>query len=347
MDTGLTRRPTVSIVILNYNGLEDTKKCLRSILKTTYRNFRIFIVDNGSNKNEADKLKKIFSQDLFTFVRFSKNLGFTGGNNKILQKIKTKYVVLLNNDVEVTPRWLYYLIKLMEKNEMIAVAQPKILWSKNKKYFDYAGACGGFIDIFGYPFTRGRIFNTQEIDNGQYDSQCDIFWASGACTIIRNKALRKTGLLDESFFNYMEEIDLCFRMQKAGYRVVCEPRSVVYHKVASTASRNALKKRYWEHKNNILLIVKNYPLKLLMLILPFRLILENISIAYYIFRKEWVYAIAVLIAQLQLLYLIPTTLWKRYSKKKWKSQKSVNGLLSARSIVYAYFIQKKRKFSQL
>lgn len=221
--------PPVTIVVLNYNGIADTRKCIRSLLKISYPNFSITVVDNGSTMNEAKLLSRQFRDRRIEIVRFPKNFGFTEGNNKILRSVKTKYVVLVNNDVTVTPDFLEPLIVAMEQSKKIALAQPKILWTKNKKYFDYSGACGGYLDTLGYPFTRGRVFNTLEKDTGQYNTIVDIFWASGAAMVVRTSIFKKIGYFDSVFFNYMEEIDLCFRINKAGYRIVCIPDTYVYH----------------------------------------------------------------------------------------------------------------------
>lgn len=336
----------VAIIILNYNGFEDTKKCIKSILNTTYKNFEVFVIDNGSKENEAEQLKKIFAGKKLTFLRNEKNLGFTGGNNKILRKLKHEYVVLLNNDVVVTPHWLTPLVQTLEKNKNIAVVQPKILWLTDKRYFDYAGACGGFIDIFGYPFTRGRIFNSIEMDHGQYDTQRDIFWASGAAMIIRRKIFDKVGYFDERFFNYMEEIDLCYRILQQGYRIVCEPSSVVYHKVAGTASRNDLKKRFWEHRNNLLFVVKNFPPLHLISVFPLRILLEYVSVCYYIFTRRFDFAFAVILSQLSLLWMIPIILFPRI-KISHKDIPNIKKIMYGGSVVFTHFILRKKRFSKI
>jgi len=338
--------PKVTIIILNFNGLKDTELCLKSLLKTKYQNFKAIVVDNGSEKNEAEILLKKFKNKKFIFIRLNRNYGFTGGNNKIFPKIKDKYIVLLNNDVEVTPNWLSILVKTMEKDGRIAVAQPKILWYKKKEYFDYAGGCGGFIDLFGYPFTRGRIFETLEKDNGQYDKMCNIFWASGAAMIIRKKTLDKIGYFNEIFFNYMEEIDLSYRIHRTGYKIVCQPKSVVYHKVASTASRNMTKKRFWEHRNNLLFISINYPLSTLLYVLPLRIILEYISFFYYLYDKKPDFALAIIQSQLSLIKNMPYIFANRFYYKN-KNNSKLNNLIFSGSIVFSYFILKRRVFSSL
>lgn len=338
------RYPKVSIIVLNYNGLRDTKKCITSILKTDYPNYSVIIVDNGSEKNEAAIIKKLFANKKIRCIRLAKNYGFSGGNNRIFKKLESKYIFLLNNDTEVKKNFLSELVKTMEKDTSIAVAQPKILWMKNKKYLDYAGACGGFIDIFGYPFTRGRIFYTQERDLGQYNSQVDIFWASGAAMFIRKNVLDKVGYFDERFFNYMEEIDLCYRIHQAGYRIICEPKSVIYHLGGATALRNETKKRFWEHRNNLLFVFKNFPLKNLLIILIPRLFLEVASIIHYLSIRKYNFAFAVIQSHLSILGLIPHVVAERINRPT-KKPIEFNGLIYRRSIVFSYFILKNRTFT--
>lgn len=338
--------PQVLIVILNYNGFKDTKACLESLLKTNYTNFSILVMDNGSTQDETIKLRRLFNLKRINFLRLDRNLGFTGSNNLILQKTKEKYVVLLNNDTVVEADWLKYLVKAVERDKTIAIVQPKILWFWNKKYFDYAGACGGFIDFFGYPFTRGRVFNTIEKDHGQYDTPSTICWASGAAIILRTSVLKKVGLFDTRFFNYMEEIDLCFRIYKAGYNIVFEPKSVVYHKVASTASRNMFKKRFWEHRNNLLLILKNYPSMHLFYVLPIRILLEFISIIYYLYIKKANFASAVILAQFSFLLLFPIVVIERITNKT-PVKRSITAIIYKGSIIFNYFILKKRNYLQI
>ena len=296
-------QPLVTIIILNYNGLTHTTNCLRSVLKTTFKNYTIIVVDNGSQRDEAAILVRKIKHKKISYVRFAKNLGFSGGNNEILKSIQSRYTVLLNNDVQVHPQWLTSLIQWMEKHPSAAAVQPKILWQIDKRYFDYAGACGGFIDILGYPFTRGRMFDTQEKDKGQYDTSCEIIWASGAAMMIRTNVLKKVGLFDLRFFNYMEEIDLCLRIIKHGWKIYSYPKSVVYHIAAATASRNSMQKRFWEHRNNLILITKHYPPLMLLWVLPLRMTLEYISFFYYLSQMRADYAFAVLKSQLSYLLL--------------------------------------------
>lgn len=340
------QHPEVSIIVLSYNGLFDTRRCLRSILSMTYPNLSIYIVDNGSRKDEKTLLKKEFSDPRIRYVQHAENLGYTGGNNEVIKKARGKYIAFINNDVIVTECWLEDLVNYMESHPKVAVTQPKILWQRNKAYFDYAGACGGYIDMYGYPFTRGRIFNTLEKDKGQYDEPTDIFWASGAAMVVRRNIFKKVGVFDTRFFNYMEEIDLCYRINRAGYRIVCLPQVQVYHKGASTSSKNELKKRFWEHRNNMLMITKNFSPFRLMYILPIRFVLEYLSIFYYLSHKRADYAAAVLLSQLSYFHMAPGILFSRLSgprRKRYNAERKMFG----KSIVFTYFFLRKQTFSQV
>jgi hypothetical protein len=282
-------KPLVSIIILNYNGLKDTLHCLESVKKTTYPNFEVLLVDNGSDKNEGEILQNKFGKK-YKVILLKKNLGYTGGNNLALKKAQGKYIILLNNDTEVTPNWISPLVDLLEKDGSIAVVQPKIKMLYRKNYFDYAGAAGGFIDSYGYPFTRGRIFESKEKDTGQYDKETIIFWASGAACIIRKSTINKVGgLFDPIFFNYMEEIDFCWRVWKNGYKVYFCPNSTVYHKGAATAGRNLFEKRYWEHRNNLLLLYKNLEQKINKKVSLARLFLELATYFRYLIYGNFTY----------------------------------------------------------
>lgn len=336
----------VGIIIVNFNGLKDTKKCIRALLQTRYKNYHIYVLDNGSKENETVLLRKLFPQKTITFYRSDINRGFSGGNNYVIQKTNERYVALINNDVEVSPEWLTPLIHQLEKHPKIAAVQPKIHWLHDKRYFDYAGAAGGFIDVFGYPFTRGRIFNTIEKDKKQYNTPANIFWASGAAMVIKRSVLNHVGLFDTLFFTYMEEIDLCYRIHRQGYTIVCEPKATVYHKVAATTNRNPLKKRYWEHRNSLFLLIKNTPLLSLVWILPIRLCLEWVSIFYYLSKRQFIFAFAVLYAQVSFVCFLPILSFHRIRQSTPQKPLPQN-LLYRRSIVFDYFLLKKTHFSSL
>lgn len=298
------KKPLISIIILNFNGLSDTFKCIQSIEKTIYQNYELLLVDNGSENNEGKKLKNRYSKK-YKVTLLKNNLGFTGGNNRVLNRVKGKYIILLNNDTIVTPNWIEPLITLLEKDRSIAVVQPKIKMLQKQAYFDYAGAAGGFIDNYGYPFTKGRIFETKEKDTGQYNKEGVIFWASGAACIIRRSIIKRVGgLFDPIYFNYMEEIDFCWRVWKTGYKVYYCPDSVVYHKGAASAGKDLFKKRYWEHRNNLILLYKNlnnYEFRKTIII---RLLLETITYLHYLFTGNLTYIKSLFFAHKDFLYLM-------------------------------------------
>jgi len=203
-------KPLISVIILNYNGKRFLKVLFDSLLKTTYSNYEIIMIDNHSNDDSIDFVRKNYPS--VKIYDTGKNLGYAGGNNFGIDKANGEFVLLLNNDIEVTSDWLEPIIKEFEADENVVACQPKIRQMKNREYFEYAGAAGGFMDVFGYPFLRGRIMDTIEKDEGQYDDNIDLFWASGAAIAIRKEVLDHIGWLDEDFFLHMAEIDLCWRI---------------------------------------------------------------------------------------------------------------------------------------
>lgn len=337
------KKPLVTIIILNFNSLNDTIKCLQSIKRTTYQNFELLIVDNGSENNEGLLLQRKYG-DKHKVLLLKKNLGYTGGNNFAFQKAKGKYIILLNNDTEVTPNWIDPLINLLEKNRSIAVVQPKIKMLQKKNYFDYAGAAGGFIDKYGYPFTKGRIFETQEKDTGQYDNAGVIFWASGACCAIRKSVIKEVGgLFDPIFFNYMEEIDFCWRVWNSGYKAYYCPESTIYHKGAASAGKNLYKKRYWEHRNNLILLYKNLNHNIVHNLI-IRTILEIFTYLHYLFRGNFVYLKSLSFAHLDFLLMV---MHRKIQRRSIKSSVGNQIPIFPSSIAAYYHLFKKMLFYKL
>jgi len=248
----------VAVVILNWNGLSFLKQFLPAVI-THSQEAEIFIADNGSTDESCGMLSREFPA--VKQIQNNENLGFAGGYNEALSHVDADYFILLNSDVEVTPGWIMPVIEMMEKDVSIAACQPKILSYADKSAFEYAGAAGGFIDKYGYPFCRGRIFNTVEKDTGQYDDTRRIFWATGACMFVRASAFRSVKGFDAAFFAHMEEIDLCWRMQKAGNTVWYCPLSKVYHVGGGTLHKSNPHKTYLNFRNNLLMLYKNLPLK--------------------------------------------------------------------------------------
>ncbi len=243
----------IAVCILNYNGAALLKQFLPSVIEFS-REAEVYVIDNQSTDNSLTVLSEDFP-DVKVIVN-EDNYGFTGGYNHGLTTVNEELLVLLNSDVEVTSGWLGPLAEAFD-DPSVAACQPKILAQRAKDYFEYAGASGGFIDWLGYPFCRGRIFETIELDEGQYDEPTQIFWASGACMMVRSEVFRKVGGFDISFFAHMEEIDLCWRMQNSGYQIMCIPQSTVYHVGGETLAKENPKKTYLNFRNSATMLYKN------------------------------------------------------------------------------------------
>lgn len=250
-----TRR--VSIIIVTWNALPLLKQCLPSVVATNYPNLEIIVADNASDDGSAAWVESEYPA--VKVVRHPQNWRFCKGNNRAVPYATGDYILLLNNDVEVPPGWLHPLVEAFEADPEIGAAQPKMLQYDDRNRFEYAGGAGGFIDRVGYPFTRGRLFDTMERDRGQYDTPTDIFWASGAAIMMRRRALQQVGLLDERFDMHMEEIDLCWRMQRAGYRIRYVPESEVYHIGGASLPKEHPEKTYLNFRNSLLMLYKNLP----------------------------------------------------------------------------------------
>ncbi len=246
----------VAIVILNWNGSELLKKFLPSVIQHSSTEWaEVIVADNGSTDDSLVVIEQQFPS--VSIIRLDKNHGFAEGYNLAIEQVDAEYTVLLNSDVEVTTGWLDPIISVLDSDPTIAAAQPKILAQRKKEYFEYAGAAGGFMDIYGYPFCRGRVLHIIEKDNGQYDTMIDILWATGACLFIRTSVYKSEGGLDANFFAHQEEIDLCWRLRSRGHRLVCIPQSVVYHVGAATLQVESPRKTFLNFRNNLLMLYKN------------------------------------------------------------------------------------------
>lgn len=265
----------IAVVILNWNGVGMLERFLPTVIKYSREDAVIYVADNASTDNSVVMLKEHFPE--VRLVILDKNLGFAEGYNKALERIDAEYYVLLNSDVEVSHHWLDPLTEFMDNHPEAAACQPKLLSENNKDVFEYAGACGGFIDRYGYPFCRGRLFETVEDDNGQYDYTMEIFWATGACMMIRAVEFMRTGGFDGRFFAHNEEIDICWRLRLMGRKIYCIPDSVVYHVGGGTLPKNNPMKTYLNFRNNLTMLYKNLPDKSLNKVMRMRLILDYIA----------------------------------------------------------------------
>ena len=286
----------VSVVILNWNGAAMLQKFLPGVIKYSQgEGVEVCVADNGST-DESVVWLQAHCPDVRLIV-LDKNYGFADGYNKALEQVEAEYVVLLNSDVEVTPHWLEPMVAYMDAHPEVVACQPKIRAERNKEYFEYAGAAGGYIDKYGYPFCRGRIFDVVEKDNGQYDTVAPIFWATGAALFIRLKDYREAGGLDGRFFAHMEEIDLCWRLRSRGRGIVCIPQSVVYHVGAATLKKENPRKTFLNFRNNLLMLYKNLPEKDLKKVLLVRGVLDGVAVLVFLLKGEMGAAKAVLQAR--------------------------------------------------
>lgn len=244
-----------AVVILSWNGRKMLERFLPSVVSNTTGNAEVIVADNGSTDDSLEFMANNYPE--VRLIKLDKNYGFAGGYNRALEQVEADYFVLLNDDVEVTPHWVEPVVEMLESNKQYAIAQPKLLMYDQRDTFEYAGAAGGFIDKFGYPFCRGRIFNTVEKDQGQYDDPCEIFWASGAAMFVKAEVWNQLGGLDEDFFAHMEEIDFCWRAKNCNYKVVYCPKSKVYHVGGGTLPKSNPQKTYLNFRNNLSMIYKN------------------------------------------------------------------------------------------
>lgn len=263
-----------AVVILNYNGAGMLRRFLPSVIEYSPE-ASIYVADNGSSDESCDVVRNEFPA--VKLMVLDHNYGFAEGYNQALAQVDEEYAVLLNSDVEVTRGWLSPMTQFLDSNPEVAACQPKLLSFKQKDFFEYAGAAGGFIDKWGYTFCRGRIFNTVERDSGQYDDTTDVFWATGAALMIRNEVYKNNGGLDGRFFAHMEEIDLCWRLRSRGYRIACVPQSHVYHVGGATLKKENPQKTYLNFRNNLLMIYKNAPDCQLKKIMLFRKVFDNVA----------------------------------------------------------------------
>lgn len=335
----------IAIVILNWNGAKLLQQFLPSVIAFSKgENVRIIVADNGSTDNSLQILQNEFPQ--VEILDLKQNYGFARGYNEALKQIDSDYYIILNSDVEVTEGWLNEPIQLMETDRTIAAVQPKILSYHQKTHFEYAGAAGGFIDRFGYPFCRGRIFNEIEEDRGQYDDQTDIFWATGACIIIRADLFHKAGGFDADFWAHMEEIDLCWRLKNQGYRIVYTPESKVYHVGGGSLPYESPRKLYLNFRNNLWLLYKNLPSGQLFYILFLRMALDGIAAVKLLTEFNLNGISSVWKAHVHFYRSLPVVHRKRQEAQK-AGHLNPPAKRLPRSIVFQFYIRKRKHFSEI
>jgi len=337
---------SLAVIILNWNGASLLKKFLPSVVSNSQiPGVEVWVADNASADDSIAVLEKEFPE--VKYLRFDKNYGFAAGYNKAMQQIECRYAVLLNSDVEVTPGWLEPLIRLMESDSTIAACMPKIKSYHKKDYFEYAGACGGFIDKYGYVFCRGRLFDEIEPDTGQYDDALSVFWATGAAMMVQRQLYIDEGGLDEEFFAHMEEIDLCWRLKNKGYSIMAEPSSTVYHIGAATLSQTNPYKTYLNFRNNLLMMYKNLPVNNFRSVLFKRILLDMLAAGVMLFRLKFRDFFSVIRAHIHFHRMRRIS----FRKKRLSLLKNVTIFshpeMIKSNVVMRHFLRQYRKFSDI
>ena len=330
----------ISVVILNWNGSAMLQRFLPSVIRYS-EEAEIIVADNGSTDHSIDILREKFPS--VRILPFRENYGFAEGYNRAIQQIETPYVLLLNDDVEVTPHWLKPLLTFMNHHPEVAACQPKILSETNREVFEYAGACGGFIDHLGYPYCRGRIFNHVEKDRGQYDQVCPIFWATGAALLVRTDVYRKEGGLDKRFFAHMEEIDFCWRLRSRNYGIYCIPQSTVYHVGGGTLPKSHPRKTFLNFRNNLLMLYKNLPEERLNFTLRIRYLLDLIAALKMLLSGQAKESMAIVKA-LRTFFKIRHDFDRQREENLQKQQLKDIPEMRNESLLVAFYLKKKKKF---
>ena len=335
----------VAIVILNWNGAALMERFLPSVVRYSPEEMaEVVVADNGSTDDSLALLAEKFPS--VRVVRFDRNYGFAEGYNRALQQIDTPYAVLLNSDVEVTPGWLEAPLRRLDASPEVAAVQPKLLAERARDQFEYAGAAGGFMDKYGYPFCRGRIFQEIETDRGQYDAEADILWATGACLFVRTEVYRAVGGLDAKFFAHQEEIDMCWRMRARGYRLVCTPESVVYHVGGGTLNAESPRKTFLNFRNNLLMLYKNLPEKELHRVMRLRFWLDYLAAFKFLLEGHPANARAVREARREFHRLVPEYRETRIVNQQLAVVKEIPELKSF-SLLWQFYVRGKKHYGQL
>lgn len=331
----------LAIVILNYNGEEMLKRFIPTLLNCS-GDAEIVVADNASDDNSVATIQRCHPE--VRIITLQKNWGFAEGYNRALKHVDAKYYLLLNSDVEVTEGWLDPLLSIMEADPSIAACQPKLLDYKRKTHFEYAGASGGFMDCYGYPYCRGRIFDTVEEDKGQYDTPCEIFWATGAALLVRSNCYWEVGGLDGRFFAHMEEIDFCWRLRARGHRIVCIPQSAVFHVGGATLSRSNPRKTFLNFRNNLLMLYKNLPAQRLRRVMMMRAFLDYVAAVKFLLSGDIKDFKAVVKARREYRKMRHYFLPDRIENLRCAVCENIPQM-SNRSILWEYYVKGNRLFS--
>ncbi len=315
-----TQKIKIAVVVLNWNGKIWLEKFLPNLVKHSLE-ATVFMADNASTDDSVDFVKNNFPN--IKIIINMTNGGYAKGYNDALKKIDAEYFILLNSDIQVTDSWISPIIDLMDSDKKIAACQPKLLDYKKRNIFEYAGASGGFIDILGYPFCRGRIFDHLEKDKGQYDDAIEVFWASGACLFVRASHFYEIGGLDEDFFAHQEEIDLCWRLKNSGYKIMVQPKSLVFHVGGGTLNASSPFKTHLNFRNNLFMLFKNLPTAHLFVTIAVRLVLDGLAALTFLNKDKGLqHVLAIAKAHFIFYFKIPKLMSKR---KKIKQKNNLLG----------------------
>jgi len=325
---------------LNWNGRQFLEKFLPGVIRNSSHIAEIVVADNASTDGTVEFLHKNFPS--VSVIRNAVNGGFAKGYNDALSLVECDYYILLNSDIEVTANWIEPVIEMMDSDRLIAACQPKLRAYYQPTRFEYAGASGGFIDHLGYPFCRGRIFQALEEDHGQYDEPSEVFWATGACLFVRAEIFHRFGGFDNDFFAHMEEIDLCWRLKNAGYRIMVCPQSVVYHVGGGTLPKKSSLKTYLNFRNNLIMLFKNIPSNKIFGVFMARLVLDWLAGIKFLLQGGMLDFIAVARAHVFILFHLRSLIRKR----RQISQSQVSAIYR-HSLVVEHFLRKKKHFSDL
>ena len=339
--------PLVSVIILNYNGLAFLPRCLETLFASTYRPLEIIVVDNASKDGSLDYIRQNYPE--VKILAFDENFGYSGAYNRAVQSAAGEILVLLNFDVEVEPDWLNQPVELFVQDERLGACQPKLLGLRKRTHFEYAGGSGGFMDCYGYPFARGRVFDVLEEDTGQFDDVRSCFWATGASLFVRKSVYQDVGGLDDTFFLHMEEIDFCWRLHLYGWKVLVAPQSIVYHYSGAALSAASYRKIYYNQRNSLMMLIKNYSIRKLIPAFAGRFLLDIITFFSSPLRREPKRSVAVIAAYIWIISHLWLLLKKRRQVQHQRSvpdQQALKEILP-KSLVVAYFLKKKRTFREL
>lgn len=340
----IATKQDTAVVILSYNSRKWHELFLPKIVAEAQSGYDVFVVDHASPDDTADYVKHNFPY--VNLIRLTENHGFAWGYAEALKQIEAKYYILLSSDFEVTDNWFPPLHRAMEANSNMAACQPKIRYYREREYFEYAGAAGGFMDKWGYLFCRGRIFSTLEKDHNQYNDPKEIFWASGGCFVVRAEVYHHLGGLDPDLFAHMEEVDLCWRMKNTGYSIGYVPDSTVYHVGGSVITYGSPQKTYYNFRNSLVLLLKNEQAGKLLWLMPLRLILDGLAALQFLASGQIKNILAIVKAHWNFFFSFGKWSRKRRDVIALATERNTKGVYK-RSIIFQYFFKGKKKFSDL